>query len=159
MLKYIKQKIKDRFDMKTYNVGILQDQVYRILKKETNLILVDYDITSFDWAVIGILFESKDGENAVDLAEEIGVSQAFVSKVLKKLQKSKYIELKKETDGRYKKIYLSPFGRESVEKIEPVLKQKMKVLLKNIDLTDLYGYVNTLKKISENAGNVGYKVT
>ena len=159
MLKYIKQKIKDRFDMKTYNVGILQDQVYRILKKETNLILVDYEITSFDWAVLGILFESKDGENAVDLAEEIGVSQAFVSKVLKKLEKSKYIELKKETDGRYKKIHLSSFGRERVEKIEPVLKQKMKVLLKNIDLTDLYGYVNTLKKISENADNVGDKIT
>ena len=159
MLKYIKQKLKDRFDLKTYNVGILQDQVYRILKKQTNVILKDYDLTSFEWAVLGILFESKEGENAVDLAEEIGVTQAFVSKVLKKLKVNKYIELKREEDGRYKKIHLSNYGRESVLQIEPILKEKMKVLLKDIVITDLYGYVNTLKKILENSGNIGYKIT
>ena len=151
MLKYIKQKLKDRFDMKTYNVGILQDQVYRILKKQTNYILIDYKLTSFEWAILGILFESKEGENAIDLAEEIGVSQAFISKVLKNLKSNKYIELKKEKDARYKKIYLSDFGRARVLYIEPILKKEMKVLLKDISLTDLYSYINTLKKISENA--------
>lgn len=155
MLNYIKQKLKERFDMKTYNVGILQAQVYRILKKETNIILKEYNLTSFDWALLGILYESKDGEYAVNLAEEIDVSQAFVSRIIKKLQKEKIIEIKKrnvDSDARFKKIYLTNSGKLNVEKIEPTLKAKMKKLLKDISLTDLYGYINTLKKISENSG-------
>ena len=150
MLNYIKQKLKDKFDMKTYNVGLLQAQVYRTLKKQTNEILKDYTLTTFDWAVLGILYESKDGENAINLAQEIDVSQAFISKVLKKLEVAKYIEIKIEEDARYKKIFLTNIGRRNLEKIEPILKQKMKVLLKDIALTDLYGYINTLKKIVAN---------
>ena len=70
---------------------------------------------------------------------------------MKNLKSNKYIELKKEKDARYKKIYLSDFGRARVLYIEPILKKEMKVLLKDISLTDLYSYINTLKKISENA--------
>ena len=151
MLQYIKQKLKERFDMKTYNVGILQDQVYRILKKETNVILIDFNLTSFDWALLGILYESKDGEYAVNLAEEINVSQAFISRIIKKLIKENYVEVKKSQDARFKNIYLTHKGNAHVEKIEPILKNKMKKLLKDITLTDLYGYINTLKKISENS--------
>ena len=42
MLDYIKNKIKEKFDMKTYSIGLLQAQVYRTLKIETNEILKDY---------------------------------------------------------------------------------------------------------------------
>ena len=151
MLSYIKQKIKDRFDMKTYNVGILQDQAYRALKKQTNLILADYNITSFDWAILGLLFESSAGINAIDLAEEIGVSQAFISKVLKRLKSIKYIEIKKGEDARYKKIYLSELGMSKVLEIEPMLKKGMRPLIKGVSVTDLYSYINVLKKIAENS--------
>ncbi len=151
MLNYLKQKLKEHFAMKTYSVGILQAQVYRALKKETNDILKDYSLSSFDWALLGILSESKQGENAVDLSDELDVSQAFISKIIKKLLKEEYIEIKKEKDARFRKIFLTEFGRKNLEKIEPILKNKMKVLLKGVVLTDLYGYVNTLKKIAENS--------
>ncbi len=158
MLNYLKQKLKERFDMKTYNVGLLQDQVYRTLKKQTNEILKDYNLISFDWAILGILYESKDGENSINLAEEIGVSQAFISKVLKNLELKKYLLLKTESDARYKKVFLTEIGRKNVEKIEPILKNKMKLMLNDNPITDLYGYINTLKKIHLNSQTSGVEV-
>ena len=156
MLKYIKQKIKNKFDMKSYSVGILQDQVYRILKNQTNLILESYELNSFDWAILGMLYESSEGENAIDLAKEKGVSQAFISKVVKKLYKNKYIIIKKEKDTRYKKIHLSELGKDKVTEIEPILKQKMRLLLTGIEVHEMYGYITTLKKISENSQKIAF---
>ena len=135
----------------TFRVGLLQTKAYRILKQHTSNVLNEFDISSVEWALLGILCDSEKGIRASNLAEELGVEASFITQTLQKLKGTGYIELRKDSnDLRAKILSLSDKGKRFVNTTEKHLKEETEPLLKDINLKDLISYLSVMQKIIDN---------
>lgn len=136
---------------KTYQVGLLQAKAYRLLKQRTNRILTVFDISTLDWALLGLLAENPGGLRLSAIAEELGVEAPLVTRMIQKLQKKAYVEFKEDpTDSRAKIVGLTRNGAEFVKKTEAHVRKNMKSMLNEIPPADLLAYIAVLRKIIEN---------
>jgi len=148
------QKIIDVIGLKTYSVGLYQAKAYRILKYTTAKALEAYQLSSLDWAVLGLLYDHKPGLKSTEIAELVGVEPSFVTVLIDELSAKKLV-LRKESssDRRTKLITLTPSGRRKIPIIETTLREATKGLLKGTSATDLMAYLRVLKTIIENSKN------
>ena len=149
LLKKIETLIHNRT---TYRVGLLQAKAYRALKKRTGDVLSQYDISTVEWALLGLLFDHKDGMRSLALAHELGVEAPFITALFSKLEKQGYVEREKDqTDSRVKIICLTEEGRRFVEKTEASVRAHMKPLIAGAAVSDVLVYVSVLERITQNA--------
>ncbi len=128
--------------MKTYSFGLTQATAYRALKGHTNKLLLPYGITAFDWALLGLLYEEKNGIRTTALADNLCVSKAMISKTTKKLGASGWIELSEQEnkDKRAVLFVLTNKSRESMPKIEQELRNDFRAILGKVGKLDLLMY-------------------
>jgi DNA-binding MarR family transcriptional regulator len=148
-------KILDAFsrgksDYTSYRIGLVQAKAYRLVKNLTGEALKKYELSSIDWAMIGLLYdfgEMRYGE----LAEALGVEAPFVSVLAEGLEQKGYVkETKSTTDKRVKNIHLTKKGERLVPELEAAVRAKIDPLFEHIGQSDISRYVHTLERIVVN---------
>ncbi|MDQ3075695.1 MAG: MarR family transcriptional regulator [bacterium] len=151
------KKIKDaRSQNTTYRVGLLQAKAFRILKQNTSSALSDLTgelkISTVEWALLGLLKDSKDGIRVSDLATNLGVEMPFITEMAPKLIKAGLIsQTQSSKDKRVKIALLTPKGEAFVDKTEVHLRAKMKPLLEGASINEILGYLTVLQRIVKNS--------
>ncbi len=134
----------------TYRIGLLQAKAYRVLKQHTAKALEPLDISTIEWAFLGLLTETPAGIRAAVAAEELGVEAPFVSALLKKLEKKQLIDAAEDTtDSRAKLLRLTKKGEAFVASTEQHLRAAMRPLVAGVSLSDLLAYISVLEAISK----------
>ena len=134
----------------TYRLGLLQAKAYRILKDETSIVLTPHDVSTVEWAFLGVLLDGK-ALRPKAAADELGVEAPFVTAMFAKLEKKGLVAQKADvTDSRAKTIFLTPKGIAFVEKIEPMVRAHMRALVSGSSTGDILGYISVLESIIEN---------
>ncbi len=140
----------------TYRIGLLQAKAYRALKQYTTKALAHLDISTVEWAFLGLLFDEPNGLRASEAALELGVEAPFITVLHKKLGKKKLVEAKQdEHDTRAKVLFLSKEGRRFVEETEIYLRGKMRPLVRGTSMKDILAYISVLQTIEENSSDKG----
>jgi len=139
---------------KTYQVGLLQDKAYRVLKLETKAVLKPFGITPTQWAFLGILCDNKAEIRLNGLAQELGVKAPLVTVIFTHLKKMNLIDSHKdEDDSRAKKVFLTKKGYEFVTQVEKTLRKEIRPLLNGLSLKEVVAYVSVLEAIVKNSEN------
>ena len=133
----------------SYRVGLLQARAYRILKQETTDILKQFEISTIEWAFVGLLYEKKV-MRMKDIADELGVEAPFVSAMASRLGKKHLLVEEKSEDSRVKLISLSPTGMKFVPETEHIVRESIRHLIKGVTPRDLIGYLAVLEAIISN---------
>lgn len=151
----IKNAIRNRT---TYRAGLLQARVYRALKTYTGEKLAFFNITTMDWALLGLLHDNRDGLRSSELADELGVEAPFITVLFAKLQKMDLIDSKLDPkDSRAKNIFLTTKGKQFMPKVEKVVYEEMKVFIEGIPKGDMLTYVTVLEQMNENSKKITIK--
>jgi DNA-binding MarR family transcriptional regulator len=136
----------------TYKAGLLQAKAYRVFKKHTGNLLQPYGINTLDWALLGLIFEAPKGVRLSTLALDLGVEAPLVTRMTSMLEKKGFVSFAPDaTDSRARLAFLTQKGKESVNKIESMLRKEMKPLFKGLGVRSLVTYLTVLIKIVENA--------
>ena len=146
------QKIlKYKKSTSTYAVGVVQAKAYRILKQKTNEFLVTYGLSSTEWALLGLLYETPEGHTFTDISVALGVKGPFITRIAGTLLKKKVVGIQKtDLDNRTKQLILTIEGKRLVEHIEPLLKKESAQWLKGASTRDLISYLRILHIIIQN---------
>lgn len=133
----------------TYEIGLLQTKAFRTLKERTDGVLLPFEITSTEWAFLGMLHEYKDGIRSSDIADCLGVEAPFVTVLVANFMKRKWVtQSKDKTDMRAKLIFLTSEGHKKVIDIEAIVRKVSKTWLKDVSIKDVLAYIRVLKKLS-----------
>lgn len=155
ILKKIQNVVKNR---KTYRAGLLQAKVYRVFKSYTQEKLGAYDISTIDWALIGLLYDSPQGMRPTMIAEELGVEAPFATVLLANLKKKNIVAVEKDKkDTRVKIFYLTEKGQGLVPVVDQYLRNEMKVFAKDIRRDDLITYLSVLEQMLDNSKGIKIK--
>lgn len=155
LLKKIQHAVRNRT---TYRAGLLQAKVYRALKTYTGEKIAKHDISTIDWALLGLLYDNQDGMRAKSLADELGVEAPFITVLIAKLQKKNLVGTKPDLkDSRAKNIFLTTKGKQFVPKVEAELFQDMKIFIEGIPKSEMLSYISVLEQINENSKKVTIK--
>ena len=136
--------------LRSYNAGILQGKAYRVLTANLTDTLAPYDLSIPEWKLLGQLTEYNDIKLA-RLAEILGVEPPLVTSLAASLEKKKLIKrIDDKNDKRTKVVTGTKKGLELVEKIEPVVRAKLRELLKGTSKLELLAYSRVLSAIVKN---------
>ena len=134
----------------TYNVGLLQAKSYRILKNHLTECLSKYDISAIEWALVGLLYDHREGMRSSTVAKELGVEASFITALFSTLKNRELVNIKSDaTDSRVKIIYVTPQGIEFVEEVEPQVHAQMEYVTQGISPQEHISYINVLEYIVE----------
>jgi DNA-binding MarR family transcriptional regulator len=136
----------------TYQVGLLQTKAYRVLKQHTAKVLAEFDVSTIEWAFLGLLHDAPQGMRLNVVAQELGVEAPFVTQMTTKLKKTGYFEHSEDPeDSRAKIIMLTKKGRDFVTMAEKHLRTETKVLFEGVSGSDLLTYITVLDTIIKNS--------
>ncbi len=136
----------------TYRVGLLQAKAYRALKQSTSIALERFNISTVDWALLGMLYDHKIGKGQSEIADELGVERPFITILTKNLVKKGYVKIKEsKEDSRVKFTQITSKGINFVEKIEKDLRSETRYILNGVSISDISTYIYVLEKIIENS--------
>ena len=150
--------------MKSYTFGLLQTNTFKGLKGFTATLLKPHRLTTYQWALLGVLYDAKTGLGTTRLAEELKVSKPFITKTIQKLMDDGWVEKSNliETDMRTNRFILTDFAQEKIPEIEILLKSEMKKVLSGISRLQLLAYILVLKhlskKLSDSVDTSAYEV-
>lgn len=137
----------------TYRSGLLQARAYRMLKQHTNAHLADSGIIATHWALLGLLFEEKEGMRFSEAATELGVEAPFVTTLASDLgKKGLVMQMRDPSDSRAKRLQLTDDGRLFVERTERELRTHVRTLVPGISIDSLAGYFTVLESIVAQGG-------
>ncbi len=147
----IKRLISYKKKFSTYSIGLLQAKSYRILKKKTTAFLSVYDLSTVDWALLGILYEtSEETLYLIDIADALGVKPPFVTRIIAELQKRGLVTIEKSNvDSRAKNIHLTKEGSSLVVTIERKLRVVSRTWITGVSPLDFLAYMRVLEAISQ----------
>ena len=135
----------------TYAVGLVQAKAYRTLKQKTNTFLAPHGLTASEWALLGLLFETKEGHTLTDISVALGVKGPLVTRMVATLLEKNVVSIKKtDTDSRMKRLVLTAVGRNLVARLEPLLRKESVTWVKGATTRDLISYLRVLHLIVRN---------
>ncbi|MFA9289233.1 MAG: MarR family winged helix-turn-helix transcriptional regulator [Weeksellaceae bacterium] len=144
----------DQSDLTSYGIGLLHTKVYRILKERTEEFLKEHGLSSIEWAMLGLLYENKEGLRSSEIAELLGVEPPFVTELTNKLKKQAYIESRtSKEDKRARNITLSAKGRTLVPQVEKNIRNKVRYLVDGASIMQIQSYYHVLKTIVKNSSD------
>ncbi len=148
----IKSLIVKHFSLTTYQIGVLVARTHRVLKAHTDAVLAPYDLTSVDWAIIGLLHDdSSTGMKLSTLSEELGVEAPFITVRIKRLQDRNLVTVTSgTTDKRERLATITRAGSQLVTTIEPILRKESRHWLKGVGPLDVKGFVTVMKTVTLN---------
>ena len=144
----------------TYDLGLIQARGYRALKQITAEVVSEENITTMEWAILGILTHHPTGLLASQVAEQLAVKPPMVSRLIVRIEEKDWITVEKGIDRREKIISLTPSGKVGVAQLEKKMRIALRPLMEGVKISDLMGYLRTLAVIAKNTkhlspGSVG----
>jgi DNA-binding MarR family transcriptional regulator len=141
---------RSRNSWTSYKIGLLQTKAYRALKAHTTTVLKPFQLSTVEWALLGILHEQQAGIRSMDVADLLGVEQPFITVLLKKLSDRELVHIEPHaSDRRVKLVTLTPSGRDFVVTTEEVVLAGMKPLLGKLKSPDIATYLTVLQSFAE----------
>jgi MarR family transcriptional regulator for hemolysin len=139
--------------MPSYTSGLLQARAYRLLRSYVNKTLSEFHLTMAEWALVGQLYDQRAGLRFADLATILEVEPPLVTKLVDGLETRKIVTRQEHPDDRRAKVIcLTEAGVALVEKVEKIVTQAMRELLRNVSVDDLRIYLKVLAQIADAAG-------
>lgn len=148
----IKRLIVKHLTLTTYQIGVLVARTHRVLKAHTDEVLAPYDLTSVDWAILGLLHDDKQtGMKLSVLSEELGVEAPFITVRIKRLQNRNLVTVEAgKNDKRERLATITATGSELVTAIEPILRRESRTWLKGVGPLDVKGFITVMKTVTLN---------
>lgn len=148
----IKHLIIKHLTLTTYQIGILLARTHRVLKAQTDTILSPYDLTSVDWAIIGLLHDdTSSGMKLSDLSEALGVEASFITIRIKRLEVRRLVSIVSGTaDKRERRATITTTGSKLVTTIEPILRRESRQWLQGVRPLDVKGFITVMKTVALN---------
>ena len=107
--------------------------------------LADIGLTPPKWALLGILYDSHAVPMHM-LAESLGVSAAFVSRLIKELAAEELVHVGgKVVDQRTKAAAITDKGRERVDSMELRLRKNLRAYTAEVSSEDIQAYLKVLR--------------
>ena len=135
----------------TYDLGLIQARGYRALKQLTAQVVKEENITTMEWAILGILTHYPKGLLASEVAEQLAVKPPLVSRLIVRIDEKGWITIEKGDDKREKIISLTPQGKKGVVQLEKKMRIAVRPLIEGVKMSDLTGYLRTLAALAENS--------
>jgi DNA-binding MarR family transcriptional regulator len=108
------------------------------------------DLSKEQMLVLKKLHEN-DGLNQNDLALLTWRNKSSLTRLLSKMEKKHYIRrVQSHEDKRNNHVYLTPLGRDIFQRTQPVIRNLLMTMERNITDVEIEQMINTLKKIQAN---------
>ena len=133
----------------TYQVGLMLARSHRVLKEYTDDVLRPYNITSVDWAILGLLHDAKpSAQRLMDLSEALGVEPPFTTKRIERLVQLELVKVLTGTaDKRERFASITPAGITLITTVEPLLKTASRTWLQGTSPLEVYGFIKVITAI------------
>ena len=113
--------------------------------------LASMDLTSAQGQIMGYLARRKEPPCSRDIEEAFHLSHPTVSGLLSRLEKKHFIEFRPdESDGRCKRIYILPKGKECNEMMYNTILQTEAKLVEGFTEEEKEQFLNLLQRATEN---------
>ncbi|WP_134687027.1 MarR family winged helix-turn-helix transcriptional regulator [Brevibacillus migulae] len=130
---------------KVYRTWRLIRQVFFSLAQQKG-----YDLNPEQFFLL-IRLHEKDGISQVELGDNLFKDKANIKRILDALEKKSYIERTSDPDDKRKhKIFLTPFGREVLGQIIPIVANVRENLYAGMEETEVSQLFHLLEKIDKN---------
>ena len=137
--------------MTTYDAGVMQASVHRLLQRHCDAILKPYGITKAQWLLIGtVLGAKKRGVRVSDLAVQLDTTLAYLTNTINLLEsKDMLVRTVNDNDGRAKFVTVHPKFRNKCIEIENTLRDGLrKLVYSGIDREDFNTYMKVMYQLS-----------
>ena len=128
-------------------------QTTRIITKEMNRLLEQYELHSAEWTVIASIKENGVVSQVI-LAEHLNIEPSAISKSLNALEKKGFVQREEGSDKREKMVSLTTKALSLYPSWDKIVKQHREQLLQNISVEELDNLFSTMKTIFFNAQNI-----
>ena len=131
---------------------MLQGVAYRRMRSAISDVLTRFDISTTQWVILGLLYESATGLRITDIARDLDVETPLVTKIARSLRAAGLIKaVTTPTDKRTRPVALTTRGVQMLSKVEATLQARMNDLEKGVSSHDLLIYFRTLEAFMSNA--------
>ena len=125
----------------------------RLLKRNVDIKVTKYGITSVQSAMIGFIYENSKKRDifAKDIEKVFGLRGATVAGLLQNMEKNDLIERKAVgNDARLRKIVLTKKAMEVRKEVEKSIKNVEKDAVEGLTKEEVNKYIEITEKMSEN---------
>lgn len=131
-------------------LGFLVHDVSRLRRSVVDRALKPLGVTRSQWWVLAFLSRA-DGMSQVSLAEELDLGKVALGGIIDRLEKTGFISRRHDQeDRRVKRVFLTKKSHALINKIRSSVAITEKVILDQINETDLRATVRALRKMKEN---------
>jgi DNA-binding MarR family transcriptional regulator len=139
-------------NLHTYVTGTIQTRAYRLLRQQVVEVLGEYDLSPTYWAMLGVIYESRDGIRQTDVAKALQVKPPLVTMMARELQNRELIaSVTNQFDARAKLLTTTPAGKKHIKIVEANLGKMLENLLDGLTTADMHTYQNVLTTIISNS--------
>jgi DNA-binding MarR family transcriptional regulator len=131
-------------------LGFLVHDVSRMRRSAVDRALKPLGVTRSQWWVLAFLSRA-DGMSQVALAEELDLGKVALGGLVDRLEKTGFVARRPDAeDRRVKRVFLTKKGQTLIKEIRGSVSDTEKVILDDIDDSDLRATVRALRKMKEN---------
>lgn len=139
------------FDTPTHTVLYSIEETIKAYRKlsQKNIVQIVPDIT-VDQALILLMLEKND-KTQTEIADLIFKDYASMTRMIRLMENKDYlVKTMDDQDKRKTKLEITKKGKETIEKLKPVIRVNRKTALNNVSEEELKQLYNMLKKITQN---------
>jgi DNA-binding MarR family transcriptional regulator len=142
--------MKKQVDLNAHGLGLLQGTAYSRLHENLTQVLNPFGISIPEWKLLGQLYDNGNMRLS-SLSDLLSYDPPMVTKLTKSLRKKKLItrEYDRE-DERVKIVVITPEAVKILRKIDPIVKIRMRDILKGVSREELNVYIKVLNVIVAN---------
>lgn len=134
----------------TYQAGVAQASVNRMLRKVSDRALKPFGLTKMQWMAIGCILDAgKQGTRITDLANVLDTTLPYLTNMMNQLE-SRGIIIKKysQRDGRSKLVFIRPEFVPQCANIEATLRQALREsIYSHVDPHDFRIYMKVMYEL------------
>ena len=131
-------------------LGFLVHDVSRLRRSIVDRALKPLGVTRSQWWVLAFLSRA-DGMSQVALAEELDLGKVALGGLIDRLEKTGFVSRRSDAeDRRVKRVFLTKKSQALIKQIRNSVSVTEKVILDEIDDSDLRATVRALRKMKEN---------
>ena len=131
-------------------LGFLVHDVSRLRRSVVDRTLKPLRVTRSQWWVLAFLSRA-DGMSQVALAEELDLGKVALGGLIDRLEKTGFVSRRHDAeDRRVKRVFLTKKSQALISEIRASVSVTEKVILEEIDDSDLKATVRALRKMKEN---------
>lgn len=135
----------------SYEAGITQASAFRLIKKITDATLQQYELTTMQWFMIGLIYESGNaGISVTELSQALGTNLPYVTNTINVLVSRQIImRASPEDNGRLKLLRINPDFEPTIAAIEESVRTELrKKIYTHVTRDEFITYIRVLYKFN-----------